>query len=285
MIGTSPLVSVNIPTLSSSRTLEFCLKAIQKQSYKKIEIIVVDSYSSDDTARIALRNGAKVYFAEGLLYQRLLGIHRSKGKYILLLDSDQILHEDAIRECVNLEENSQQPIAVILNEISVPMVKSHIAKLQAEYVSIIHTGDWNPLLGTALPRFFPAHFLKEIAPTSREIGYFDHAFIYKRVAESGVNPAFSPEAIVYHYEMNMPMWMLKKFYKYYGLYIIPTLLEDPKLVLSRLLPRRRILKGGEIRNISQFLLYGAKALATSIGVFSYILSCMMNRTKKFLKNI
>jgi len=273
LVNNLPLVSVNIPTLNSSATLGYCLKAIKKQTYKNIEIIIVDSYSSDSTVEVALKNGAKIYYAKGLLNQRLVGIHKSRGKYILLLDSDQILERSAIEKCVTLEKSLSKPKALILKEISVPLVKGRIANLQAEYVRIIHTGDWDPLLGTALPRFFPAKVLKEITPTSHEIGYFDHAYIYQCTIERGIKALFVPDAIVYHYEMNLPLRMLRKFYKFYGFYVVPALVENPRLVFSRLMPRRQILKNATSGacSVSQFLLYGAKALATLAGVLSYIL--------------
>jgi len=277
----SPLVSMNIPTLNSSATLEYCLKAIQKQTYKNIEIIVIDSYSSDDTVKIALEHGAQVHFARGLLNQRLVGIRRSKGKYILLLDSDQILGRVAIERCVTIEESLPKPEAIILKEGSVPLVRGRIAELQAEYVRIIHTGDWDPSLGTALPRFFPAKVLKEIPSIAHEIGYFDHAFIYKRVTERGVSVRFSPESVISHYEMNIPVRMLGKFYKYYGFYVIPALVEDWRLVFGRLLPRRTILRGAgnNVSTVSQLFLYGAKALATSAGALSYVLSNIIGMAK------
>ncbi|WP_202318624.1 glycosyltransferase family 2 protein [Archaeoglobus neptunius] len=55
------LVSVVIPTCNSGRTLELCLKSVVRQSYEEIEVIVVDRFSSDMTAEIAERYGAKVY--------------------------------------------------------------------------------------------------------------------------------------------------------------------------------------------------------------------------------
>ena len=49
----NPLVSVIIPTYNSSRTLEKCLESIKNQTYKNIEIIVVDNNSTDNTKEIA----------------------------------------------------------------------------------------------------------------------------------------------------------------------------------------------------------------------------------------
>jgi len=44
-----PLVSVVIPTYNSEKTLKKCLESIKRQTYKNIEIIVVDKFSKDRT--------------------------------------------------------------------------------------------------------------------------------------------------------------------------------------------------------------------------------------------
>ena len=49
---TNPLVSVIIPTKNSAEFIGKCLRSIVKQSYKNIEIIVVDNYSTDKTREI-----------------------------------------------------------------------------------------------------------------------------------------------------------------------------------------------------------------------------------------
>ena len=56
----NPLVSVIIPTYKSSRTLEKCLESIKNQTYKNIEIIVVDNNSTDNTKEIAKKFTQKV---------------------------------------------------------------------------------------------------------------------------------------------------------------------------------------------------------------------------------
>ncbi len=57
----NPLVSVIIPTYNSSRTLEKCLESIKNQTYKNVEIIVVDNNSTDNTKEIAKKYTGKAY--------------------------------------------------------------------------------------------------------------------------------------------------------------------------------------------------------------------------------
>ena len=53
-----PLVSVIVPALNEEYVLPRVLKAIRKQSYKNLKIIVVDSNSDDGTVKIAEKCGA-----------------------------------------------------------------------------------------------------------------------------------------------------------------------------------------------------------------------------------
>ena len=52
------LVSVTIPTYNSEKTLRKTLMSVKNQSYKNIEIIIIDSNSKDKTIEIAKKYGA-----------------------------------------------------------------------------------------------------------------------------------------------------------------------------------------------------------------------------------
>ncbi|MBU2616303.1 MAG: glycosyltransferase family 2 protein [Nanoarchaeota archaeon] len=97
----NPLVSVNIPTFNSEKTLAETLEAIKNQTYKNVEILVVDSYSKDRTLKIAKKHECKIVMCKGgLLEARIMGAKESKGEYVLFLDSDQILEPETIERCV-----------------------------------------------------------------------------------------------------------------------------------------------------------------------------------------
>src|SRR3989344_3692276 len=95
---TYPLFSVIIPTYNSQDTLPLVLGAIKKQTYpqKKIEILVIDGDSTDRTVKIARKyrcriiNNPKIY----QVYAKHLGYLRSKGRYIVHLDSDEVLENE-----------------------------------------------------------------------------------------------------------------------------------------------------------------------------------------------
>ena len=95
------LVSINIPTYNSEATIDKCIGHAKNQTYKKIEIIVIDGYSKDKTLDIAKKYGCKIVMCKGgLLEARIRGARASRGKYILFLDSDQILKPTTVERAV-----------------------------------------------------------------------------------------------------------------------------------------------------------------------------------------
>lgn len=115
-----PLVSVIIPTRNSNRTIETCLKSIKKQTYKNLEVIVVDNFSSDETSIKARRLTNKV-FQKGpeRSAQRNYGAKKSSGKYIVWIDADMVLAPTVIEECVKEILKNHGLKALIIPEVSI----------------------------------------------------------------------------------------------------------------------------------------------------------------------
>jgi len=115
-----PLVSVIITTKNEERNIANCLESIKNQklnSHFPIEIIVVDNNSTDKTKEIALSYTDKVYnVGPERSAQRNFGVRQASGKYILYLDSDMILSENVVKECVEKCENEDN-IALYIPEI------------------------------------------------------------------------------------------------------------------------------------------------------------------------
>jgi glycosyltransferase involved in cell wall biosynthesis len=87
-------VSIVIPCLDEEDTLENCIRIAQRaieKSRLKAEIIVADNNSSDNSAEIAQRNGARVVLVKEKGYGHALmgGIAAAKGKFIVMGDADE----------------------------------------------------------------------------------------------------------------------------------------------------------------------------------------------------
>lgn len=95
------LVSVIVPTRNSQATIGLCLKSIKNQTYKNIEIVVADNNSTDKTKEIS-KKYTKLVFNKGpeRSAQRNYGALKSKGEYVLFIDSDMELSKNVVRDCV-----------------------------------------------------------------------------------------------------------------------------------------------------------------------------------------
>ena len=102
------MVSVVVTTKNEENNIANCLQSIRNQTYpeEKIEIIVVDNYSSDKTIKMAKKFTDKVYTKGPQRSVQLnFGVQKAKGEYILYPDADMILSEKVIIECVDKCEN------------------------------------------------------------------------------------------------------------------------------------------------------------------------------------
>ena len=111
------LVSVVVPTLNNERVIHNCLESIKNQTYDNIELIIVDSNSTDRTAEIAKQFTKNIIVKEsGASAARNIGINNSKGEFILSIDSDMVLGPDVVKECISKIKNYD---ALIIPEESV----------------------------------------------------------------------------------------------------------------------------------------------------------------------
>jgi len=85
-------ISIIIPTLNEEKYLNKTLKALKQQIKKGDEIIIVDSYSKDDTIKIAKKYGAKIFYISrcGIGPAKNFGAKKAKNKIIAMLDADGV---------------------------------------------------------------------------------------------------------------------------------------------------------------------------------------------------
>lgn len=98
-----PLVSVIVVTYNHARFLKDALESIKRQTFKDYEIILVDDGSTDNTGEIV-----KGYQGIRYIYQEHRGISRArntavkaaKGKWVAMLDSDDLWEKDKLQKQV-----------------------------------------------------------------------------------------------------------------------------------------------------------------------------------------
>lgn len=118
------LVSIVITTFNRADFIERSIHSCFNQTYKNIEIIVVDDGSTDNTKDLL-----KDYYSSGAIYYfvtenqernaaRNFGADVSKGKYIKFLDSDDTIEPAYIESCISVFQTNPN-LEILFTNISV----------------------------------------------------------------------------------------------------------------------------------------------------------------------
>mgnify|MGYP004636691771 CR=1 FL=1 len=103
-------VSVIIPVYNSERYIKETIDSVLEQTYKQVEIIVIDDCSSDNSKRILndlVQIHSNVIYHrqeknQGVAIARNTGLQMAKGRYVAFLDSDDIWKKDKLEKQLSL---------------------------------------------------------------------------------------------------------------------------------------------------------------------------------------
>lgn len=98
-----PLVSAIVVNWNGARHLETCLPSLVSQSYRPLEIIVVDNASTDDSAAVVSRFGVRWLPLQrnvGLAPALSRGAQVAAGEHLLFLNNDMRFHENFVESMV-----------------------------------------------------------------------------------------------------------------------------------------------------------------------------------------
>ncbi|MBE5952587.1 MAG: glycosyltransferase family 2 protein [Lachnospiraceae bacterium] len=152
-------VSIIIPVYNAELYLEKCLNSAFSQTYKNIEVIVVNDGSKDDSERICFkykRNNNFIYtYIEnsGVSNARNAGIEMSTGDYLFFLDGDDYIDENTIEELVS-HDFGEKLVGV---SISGYTYDSNLSKEE-----LIKKIMLNKMLGSACGYLFKREKLKDL---------------------------------------------------------------------------------------------------------------------------
>lgn len=208
------LYSIVIPTFNRPHILKKTLTALNSQSFKNFEVIVVSDGFNDATKKIIESLKTKLNFPLNFIQQkhagpasaRNNGIKKASGKYILFIGDDMIPDKDCIKEHQRIRSLNEEEIILGFvdwhPDIKVTPFMKYLSPNgpQFNFKDIINKNDVSFKFfytsNISIPRkilledSFDESF-KFAAIEDLELGY--------RLQKRGIKLIHNPEAIVYHY--------------------------------------------------------------------------------------
>lgn len=219
-------VSIIIPTKNEGDVLKNCLNSIQNLEYPKdkMEVIIVDAHSRDNTVEIAKKFGCKV------VYENVgtragacnIGVKNAKGEYIAFTDADCVLQKDWMKNLI--KQFNDEKIASVGGPNITPEDDTEFAKCVGAVLSFLSKpGARYGLAADRVTWTFHnsgcnAAYRKDVI---EEAGGFNNKLVTcedeeldYRIGDKGYKLLFTPDAVVYHYRR--PTWtrFYKQAYKY-----------------------------------------------------------------------
>ena len=140
-------VSVIVPVYKAEKYISKCLESIINQTYKNLEILIIDDYGEDNSISIVAKFAEKdrrikiLSYGEnrGPSFARNTGISNATGDYITFIDSDDFIDNDYIEYFVkkaietNCDVICNNNIANYYNDKSIKVKKSDRNKINAVF--------------------------------------------------------------------------------------------------------------------------------------------------------
>jgi glycosyltransferase involved in cell wall biosynthesis len=205
-LNKNPLVSVIIANYNNVAFLDQCIKSILNQTYKNIEIIVVDDKSTDNSIDELYKYKNKIKIIKNKKKTRQSsynqmnsyynGYLKSKGKYLFFLDSDDYFKINKVKYLVNeFKQNNSN----LIFDLPILKFKKKI---------VFNKFKQKKLIFSSWPRFSPQscisinkQYAKEIFKNVR-VNKFESIWLDFRIA-------------IYHFLKNKELIILNKYLTYY----------------------------------------------------------------------
>lgn len=120
VISQDALVSVILPCYNAERYVESCINSVLNQTYRNLELIIVDDGSTDNTAKIINNfndNRIKLYRNKancGITTSLNKALALSRGIYVARIDADDMMHPERVSKQVQfLEDRKNSQIMLV----------------------------------------------------------------------------------------------------------------------------------------------------------------------------
>ena len=274
-------VSVIIPTYNEEKDIADCLKSLKKQSYHKLEVILVDDGSTDNTLEIAKKTAKTNKLIIKTLKQdhggpgkaRNLGAKKANGEILVFVDSDMTFDKDYIQNLISpILKDKEGKIIGTTHDYEIATNtdkwtsdlwgKIRVSKEDAKNVKIFRAIRKNKFI--------------EFGGFDSKYGYADdQTFFFKY----GIKPTVAPDTLCYHRNPDnlkgtykQARWIGASWKERFTIFKIPLVNYVSVIVLFIFLPILITLKSLKTRIKSKYSLgslvdfYTNKFLGYAIGV-------------------
>lgn len=216
-----PLVSMVVPVYNVEEYLEECFDSIITQTYKNIEIFLINDGSTDNSGKIASKlaqNDSRVTVIHkengGLSDARNAGMKIARGEYITFIDSDDYVDKNFVKNLVRLAEETDADIVQCNNSRR----SDQLGDGSAKYVSMsgkdafIELMKFKTVSPTAWGKLYRMVLFSNndlVFPVGRL--HEDTAVLYKLVYLA--NRVVCSDLVLYYYRMNSVSIMTASYTK------------------------------------------------------------------------
>lgn len=143
-------ISIILPVYNSEKTISRTIKSIINQTYKNIELIIINDGSTDNSGKICKEFASNfniIKYIEiennGVSNARNLGIQNATGEFIMFIDSDDEYYTNTVEKVVQEIEKNSNLQQVVFSYDRIHIDTNKIKKMTTENLEIVNGIDKN----------------------------------------------------------------------------------------------------------------------------------------------
>lgn len=161
------LVSIVVPVYNCEKYLEKCLGSIVNQSYRQLEVLVINDGSTDNSQKIIdkfkqcdTRVVSLYQDNNGVASARNNALRHANGKYYLFIDGDDYIGIDYVKDLVLSAEQNQSDLVICGYTLAYPDKNKYIEIIPGIYKKG-EKEEWSYRISSVCSRLYSGRFWKE----------------------------------------------------------------------------------------------------------------------------
>ncbi len=223
-----PFISIIIPAKNEEKLIRGCIRSLNQLDYpkEKIEIIIVDGLSTDNTSGVAREMGATVISnaKQTVSPGRNIGFEKARGDLIAFTDADCVVDKNWLSNSIKYFEKDNT-VACVGGPNLTPSDESDFGKAvgfvfdQPVFAAgSIHARDLNEVKEvSSIPgcnAIYRQSILTKVMPLDESMLTGDDTLLNRKILDLGCRLLYTPDVRVLHYRRPTPGKLWRQFYRY-----------------------------------------------------------------------